>query len=356
MTQRSQTQPLFAAALVIGGAAAIVALETIFRGAVGGSLILTVAFWRAVAEGSVALASAAELTKARWVAPIKTRLLAVYPLILVTTLLLIPLGARIDLYPWADSQGLWLNQWFFLGRNVALSLVLFILASFLASDPEGHGPHRGSLIVSYLLVFVASQSLLAFDLVMSLEHPWISTLFGGYFFIEALFAGMALSGAICFFALRTGGPLALRSGDPEVRVRLRVTLKDTATLIFGFSLLWAGLFYAQFLVIWYGNIPEEASFLVRRLTESPVREISFSVLGAMFFAPFVLLISRRAKSSPPVVLTASLLVFYGVFAERVVFLAPVAPLNAGLAAAESVIMLLLAGVLISRPKVGGGAT
>jgi len=345
MTQRSQTQPLLAAALVIGGAAAIVALEMIFRRAGGGSLVLTIAFWRALAEGSVALAAAAELTRARWVAPIKKRLLSVYPLILVTTLLLVPLGARIDLYPWADSQGLWLNQWFFLGRNITLSLVLFVLASLLAADAEGRGPHRGSLIVAYLLVFVASQSLLAFDLVMSLEHPWISTLFGGYFFIEALFAGMALSGVLCFFALR--------SGDPEGRVRLQVTLRDTATLIFGFSLLWAGLFYAQFLVIWYGNIPEEVSFLVHRLTESPIREISFSVLAAMFFAPFMLLISRRAKSNRAVVLTVSLIVFYGIFAERVVFLAPVAPLNAGLAAAESVIMLLLAGVLISRSNRGG---
>ena len=340
MTQRPQTQPLFAATLVIGAAAAIVALEMIFRNAGGSSLVLTIAFWRAVAEGSVALAAAAELTRARWVKPIKTRLLSVYPLILVTTLLLIPLGSRLDLYPWADSQELWLNQWFFLGRNVALPFVLFVLASLLAADPDGGAPHRGALLVAYLLVFVASQSLLAFDLVMSLEHPWMSTLFGGYFFIEALFAGMALSGVLCFFALR--------SSAPEERKSLSITLRDTATLIFGFSLLWAGLFYAQFLVIWYGNIPQEVSFLVRRLTESPVREISFSVLAAMFFAPFVLLISRRAKSNPAVVLTVSLLVFYGIFAERVVFLEPAAPLNAALAAAESVVMLLLAGMLISR--------
>jgi hypothetical protein len=340
MTPRAQSQPLLTAALIFGGAAAIVALELIFRGSGGASIVLTIAFWRAVIEGAVALAAVAELTRARWVKPIKRQLLSVYPLILLTSLLLIPLATRLDLYPWAGSQGIWLNNWFFLGRNLVFSFVLFLLAYGLAAKPEGGGPHRGVLVVSYLLVFVSSQSLLAFDLVMSLEHPWISTLFGGYFFIEALFAGMAFSGIVCFFALR--------SSDSEDKKRLSPTLRDVATLIFGFSLLWAGMFYSQFLVIWYGNIPEEASFLARRLTESPLRELSYSVLGALFLGPFVLLISSRAKSNPAVVLIVSLIVFYGIFVERLVFLAPAAPLSPGLLAAEIVIMLVLTSLLISK--------
>jgi hypothetical protein len=348
MTPRSQSQPFLVAALIIGGAAAIAALELIFRRSGGASIVLTIAFWRAVTEGAVALAAVAELTRAKWVKPIKRQLLSVYPLILLTSLLLIPLATRLDLYPWAGSQGIWLNNWFFLGRNLILSFVLFLLAYGLAAKPEGGGPHRGVLVVAYLLVFVSSQSLLAFDLVMSLEHPWLSTLFGGYFFIEALFAGMAFSGVVLFFAMRTS--------EPEDKKRLSATLRDIATLVFGFSLLWAGMFYSQFLVIWYGNIPEEASFLVRRLAESPLRELSYSVLAALFVGPFVLLIPSRAKSSPTVVLLVSLIVFYGIFVERIVFLAPAAQLSPGLLAAELVIMLVLTSLLISRANPGNRTT
>jgi hypothetical protein len=319
-------------------AAAIAALETLFRGSAGASVIMTIAFWKAVSEGSIALAAVGELTGAKWVAPVKRPLISFYPMIPLTALLMLLLAARFDLYSWTGSEGVWLNKWFFLARNVGASVALFVLAWRLAAGRQG--PGRGATVVGYLLVFVLSHTLLAFDLVMSLEHPWISTLFGGYFFIEALYTGMAVAGILCF--------ALTRSPAPEARAALSRTVHDVATLIFGFSLLWAGLFYAQFLVIWYGNIPEEAGYLVRRLSEPPIRELSYSVLAALFFAPFLMLLSRRAKSRPAVVAAASLIVLYGVFAERIVFIAPAAHLNPMLVAAESLVMLIYALALVRR--------
>ncbi len=319
-------------------AAAIIAIETAFRGTAGASVILTIAFWKAISEGSVALATVGELTGAKWLSPIKRPLTSLYPMIALTALLMFLIAGRFSLYSWTGSGGVWLNEWFFLGRNVGSSAVLFVLAWRLAAGRPG--PGRGTLVVGYLLFFVLSQSLLAFDLVMSLEHPWISTLFGGYFFIEALYSGMAVAGVVCF--------VLTRSAAPESRASLSRTLRDVATLIFGFSLLWAGLFYAQFLVIWYGNIPEEAGYLVRRLSQAPLRELSYSVLAALFFAPFLTLLSRRAKSRPAAVLAASLVVLYGLFAERIVLIAPAAALSPVLVAAESLIMLAYALVLARR--------
>ncbi len=327
-------------AIFLAGAAAIAVIEIVQGRSSGVSTILTIAIWKAISEGCVALAAAAELTKAKWVAPIKRPLLSFYPLILVTTLLTLLLVNRFDIYPWVGSEGIWLNKWFFLGRNVGVSLLVFILAWRLAADPRGTRPKRGTLLVAFLLAFVASQSLLAFDLVMSLEHPWISTLFGGYFFIEALYVGMAVSGVLCFTFRRSGGPDAAEA--------LSRVVSDVATLIFGFSLLWAGLFYAQYLVIWYGNIPEEAGFLVRRISESPLRELSYSVLVALFFAPFVLLLSRRAKRTPAAVLLASLLVLYGALVERILYLSPVATLSPIALVAESLILLVLSVLLVRR--------
>lgn len=319
----------FAAA---GGVTA--ALELLLRDSAGASVILTVAFWKTISEGAVALAAIAELTRAKWVAPIKRTLTSLYPMILLTSLLMILLVLKFDLYPWTASPTLWMNKWAFLGRNLVVSIALFVLAWMFST---GAKEPRGRLIVVLLFVFVLSQTLFAFDIVMSLEYPWISTLFGGYFFIEAIFAGMAVAGVICFFSVRR---LEAKKGT-----ELSSTLRDVATLIFGFSLLWAGMFYSQFLVIWYGNIPEEAGFLVHRLDHSPVRELSHIVLGALFFVPFIVLISRRAKSSAAAVLISSLLVLGGILVERIVFLAPVAALNPGAIIPEFGLMLVLAGVL-----------
>jgi hypothetical protein len=325
--------------LFLAAAAVTVAIEVLLKDSAGASLLLTLAFWKAVSEGAVALAAVAELTRAKWVSPIRGRLASLYPMILLTSILMGLLVLKMDLYPWSDSPNWWMNKWALLGRNIGMSLLLFTLAWRLAAGPAGS---RGRLVVASLLVFVVSQSLFAFDVIMSLEYPWFSTLFGGYFFIEALFAGMAVAGIICFMLLRGGSGADLTD--------VRVTLRDVATLIFGFSLLWAGMFYSQFLVIWYGNIPEEAGFLVRRLTESPVREMSYAVLGALFFAPFLTLISKRAKSSPAAVLLASMFVICGILVERVVFLAPVAGLHPGAIIPEFALMLLLAGSLIAGAR------
>ena len=104
-------------------------------------------------------------------------------------------------------------------------------------------------------------------------------------------------------------------------------MKDLAILLFGFSLLWAGLFYSQFLVIWYGNIPEEVSFLVTRLSSSPLRELTASILILYFFVPFFVLLPGRSKTNPYVLFAVSLSVLLGILVERFVFLAPVVPLS-----------------------------
>jgi hypothetical protein len=332
--RRTHVIGLFLAAAIVTAV-----LEVLLKDSAGASLLLTIAFWKAVSEGAVALAAVATLTRAKWIAPIRGRLASLYPVILLTSFLMGLLALKMDLYPWSDSPTWWMNKWAVLGRNIGLSLILFALAWRISAEPKGPS---GRLTVVMLLVFVVAQTLFAFDVIMSLEYPWISTLFGGYFFIEALFAGMAVAGMVCFFLLRGGSGAAVAD--------IRVTLRDVATLIFGFSLLWAGMFYSQFLVIWYGNIPEEAGFLVKRLSSSPIKEMSYAVLGALFFAPFLTLISKRAKSSPAAVFLASLFVICGIFAERVVFLAPVAGLHPGTLIPEFALILLLAVSLIAEVR------
>jgi hypothetical protein len=280
----------------------------------GGSLLLAFLFFITVVEGCIAAAAAGTLVNARWVDSVRKELLSVTPLLLLSSFLLLLLIPFLDTYPWAGRPGIWLRKDFFIGRNLAFLLLAYVTARrFAAAPSDGEGTKVRA--AWYLLAFVASQSLVAFDLVMSLEYPWVSALLGGYFFIESIYGGFAISALLCL--LFRGTPSADRAHGS------RSDLSDLSILMFGFSIMWAGLFFAQYLTIWYGNLPEEVGFIARRLSASPLRELCVAVLFLLFFIPFPALLSTRAKSNPYVVSAVSLSILSGILIERYVFLAPV---------------------------------
>jgi hypothetical protein len=286
----------------------------------GGSLLLAVVFWTAVVEGCIAAAAAGTLVNAKWVSSVRRELLSVSPLLLLLSALLLLLIPFLDIYPWTGHPGIWLRKDFFVGRNFVLLILAYVTARRFAASPE-NGGEKNARAATYILVFVVSQTLAAFDLVMSLEYPWYSALFGGYFFIEAVYGGFAVSSLLSVFFHRNPDDTA----NPEARS----DLKDLSVLMFGFSLMWAGLFFAQYLTIWYGNMPEEVGFIAKRLSAPVIRELSVSVIFLMFFFPFLALLSTRAKTNPSVTVPASISILAGIMIERYVFLAPAVPLSTG---------------------------
>ncbi|MGZ8440716.1 MAG: hypothetical protein ACXWXD_08040 [Candidatus Deferrimicrobiaceae bacterium] len=298
----------------------------------GGSLLLAFLFFVAIVEGCIAAAAAGATVNARWVGSVRKELLSVTPLLLLASFLLLLLIPFVDSYPWAGRSGIWLRKDFFIGRNLAFLLLAYVTARrFAAATGDGEGTKVRA--AWYLLVFVVSQSLAAFDLVMSLEYPWVSTLLGGYFFIEALYGGFAVS-AILYLLLHGRPPAGNAPGT-------RSDLSDLSILMFGFSLMWAGLFFAQFLTIWYGNIPEEVGFIARRLSTSPLRELCVAIPFLLFFIPFPALMSTRAKSNPYVVSAAALSILSGILVERYVFLAPVVLFSSAALAIDFACLFLL---------------
>ncbi len=328
-------------AVLFAAAAALMAFTSL-RLAPGkdGSLLLSFLFFAAVVEGCIAAAAAGTLVNARWVGSVRKGLLSVSPMMLLFSFLLLPLIPFLDAYPWAGTPGIWLRKDFFIGRNLAFLLLAYVTARRFAAAPAG-GEGTKVRAASYLFVFVVSQSLTAFDLVMSLEYPWISTLLGGYFFIEALYGGFAVSALLYLFL--HGRPAA---GDTSGS---RSDLSDLSILMFGFSLMWAGLFFAQFLTIWYGNIPEEVGFIARRLSASPLRELSVAILFLLFFIPFPALLSTRMKSNPYAVSAAALSILSGILLERYVFLAPVVRFSPGALAIDFACLLVLFAAGVPRP-------
>ena len=225
-------------AVLIAAAGALMAFVSLTPAAGrGGSLLLAFLFFVAVVEGCIAAAAAGATVNARWVGAVRKELLSVTPLLLLAAFLLLLLIPFVDSYPWAGKPGIWLRKDFFIGRNLVFLLLAYVTARrFAAAPADGEGTK--SRAAWYLLVFVVSQTLTAFDLVMSLEYPWISALLGGYFFIESIYGGFAVAALLCL--LFRGTPPADRGHGS------RSDLSDLSILMFGFSIMWAGLFFAQY--------------------------------------------------------------------------------------------------------------
>lgn len=284
------------------------------------ALLLNLAFWTAICQGCVALVAAADLAEAKWIVPVRKELLALTPLMLFCAGLFLFMAPHWHIYPLEHARGAWFGKNLFLGRNFAILFIASLLALKYRREILKNSPSRHTWGVLYLLAFVATQSMIAFDWLMPLEYPWINTLLGGFFFVEALYVGLACSGMLCLILHLKARALGAK---PQEWAKAQY---DTGVMLFGFGTLWIGLFFAQFIVIWYGNLPEEVMFLTRRLSVPAYKITAFAVLAAMFVLPFFTLMIRRAKRSAYAVAAISTLVICGLFAERYFFIAPAAPI------------------------------
>ncbi len=191
------------------------------------------------------------------------------------------------------------------------------------------------------LSFALGWSFLAFDQVMSLTPTWFSNLFGAYF------AWGGFLSAICATALIA--ILHQRSVGFEGQIT-KDRLHDLGKMIFAFSIFWMYLFFAQYLVIWYGNLPEETQFFEARLgsqfmvdkagigelylsqtwameffwerLKEPYAKLSLLVWACCWIIPFWVLLGQRPKRTPIVLGSVSAISLFGFWLERNVLIWP----------------------------------
>ncbi|HQV34606.1 MAG TPA: hypothetical protein PKV71_22130, partial [Calditrichia bacterium] len=220
-------------------------------------------------------------------------------------------------------------------RNILMPLIAWVLANKYAKESLSDSGGKVKWALFWVFAYVIGQTIVAVDWVMSLEFPWISTLFGAYFFVEAFYIGLA------FAAMFT----AFRFHDFHETFGEKVfkkTQMDMMTMFFGFSIFWAYQFFSQFLVIWYGNIPEEVAYITKR-QEVFGNPMLFSVIIILFLIPFWVLMSRKFKANPQVIRAIGLLVCLGIFLERFIMIGtyPHFSVNLGVALVEIAVMAAL---------------
>ena len=137
----------------------------------------------------------------------------------------------------------------------------------------------------FLVIFGFSSSVMSWDWLMSIDVHWFSTMFGWY-----TFAGMWISALITITML----VLWLRSRGYLAEVQ-ESTIHDMGKWMFAVSFLWTYLYFMQFMLIWYTNIPDEVSYFYDRIHQFGYRWTLWLTFFINFTFPMVMLMSRDAK-------------------------------------------------------------
>jgi len=338
---------VFIALILIGGATFIYGLNGQHPEHAWQVYLINFLLWSAIAQGAVLFSTVMHMTKARWSGPLSglsESFTAFFPLSFILFLILF-LG-KTHIFPWLhqDLHGkeVWLNIPFLFTRDCIGLLVLYIIgfgylynALQLKIDPsQPRGKFRQSIINAwqrnhrspqrikarmtlwggfYILAFALVLSLIGYDLVMSMDPHWISTLFGAYHFVKAFFVGLgALIILAAFVRIRNGDACGLEKSH----------FHDIGKLFFAFCLLWADFFYVQLMVIYYGNIPEETHYVIVRTMLAPWNVLAWAIFIVCFVLPFFILLNKKIKTMPVLMVIICSVVIIGIWFEHLLLLGP----------------------------------
>lgn len=303
----------FAAVGVVAGPSALAASVVLgLEGPAMAALAASWLFFAGLAAGGVALSASIRLAGGRWALPILPIADASVGFFAPALLLLglVVLGARAFV-PWAAAPGG--PSLVPLGlRLLAATSVLFAAGWRFTVRARRAGAGTAGSAVAYLILYVATLSLWAFDLVMALDDAPPSTVVPAYYFLGAFFSAAAWVGLVAS---------ARGVSGPDLR-------HDLGKLIFALILVWSYLLWAAFLPTWYGNVPAEVAPILARW-RGPYRTLTVAVLVAVFAWPFWLLFSEALKRRRATLATGSAVVLLGMLGERFLLVLPALDLPAG---------------------------
>lgn len=151
----------------------------------------------------------------------------------------------------------------------------------------------------FLVFFLVTESMMSWDWIMSVDPHWFSTLFGWYVFSSLITSAIAAIILVTVY-LKSQGYLT-NVNDSH--------LHDLAKYLFGFSIFWTYLWFSQYLLYWYSNIPEEVVYFITRLND--YEPVILGMLAINFLAPLLILVDSDIKRKPFVVGTMAVVILCG---------------------------------------------
>jgi len=206
----------------------------------------------------------------------------------------------------------YLNETFFFIRVVVFFGVWILMSTVLRKlslkedEVGGTDYFVKSEFYSKIFIFIIafSFSLFAVDMLMSLEPHWFSTLFAGRSFIAAFMHGSSIIALIVILLSRQGYFKMLNGSH----------LHDFTRYIFMASIVWGYFNFAEFMLIWYGNIPEETVFFVHRW-HGAYEILFFANIILNWGVPFLVLMPRKSSRSKMIILPVIVVLIIGQYTE-----------------------------------------
>ncbi len=223
-----------------------------------------------------------------------------------------------DYDPIIGNKTAYLNTPFFWIRTLVYFATFILFARWfrkrsLMEDENGSldlhfkGYKRGAL---FLVLFAVFSSTLSWDWVMSIDTHWFSTLFGWYAFSGMWVSAMNVLAVLSLYLISKGYLKDINSSH----------IHDLGKWVFALSFLWTYLWFSQFMLIWYSNIPEEVTYFITRIEEYKVP--FFGMMLINFAVPMLFLMSRDAKRNPKFLITVGTIIFIGHFMDVYMMITP----------------------------------
>jgi hypothetical protein len=269
------------------------------------SYLISYVFWLTIALGGLFFTMLHHLVAAKWSVVLRRLSENIMSTIIIFAIFFIPLLFGMhDLFHWSHAEAAaqdyllqaktpYFNIPFFIGRAAIYFLIWLVLARILdrlsISQDSGHSDRlirkMGLTSAPGMILFALTVTFAAFDWLMSLDAHWYSTIFGVYIFSGSLVGLLAFLTLIVIF---------LKKNDVLNETISIEHLFDLGKLIFAFIIFWGYMSFSQYLLIWYGNIPEETVWFLHRW------ENSWSVMALIlvfghFAIPFFILFPRSTK-------------------------------------------------------------
>ncbi len=279
-----------------------------------GSYLVSFAFLLTISLGALFFVLLHHLCRAGWSVTVRRLAEGMAGNVQLMALLAIPIVLGMpQLYHWSHrdvvaadpvlaGKSAYLNPGFFVVRLVVYFAVWTVLARFLLSrsvEQDASGDPGLTLRLERwsapgMLLFALTVNFASFDLLMSLDPHWFSTIFGVYVFSGAVVGFLALM------------PVALLWLQRQGKLSHSVTQEhyhDLGKMLFAFVVFWAYIAFSQYMLIWYANLPEEAHWYLKRQSGGWAW-VSLTLLFGHFLVPFLFLLSRVPKRRPALLAAA----------------------------------------------------
>mgnify|MGYP006084863731 FL=1 len=162
----------------------------------------------------------------------------------------------------------------------------------------------------FLVFFLYTESMMSWDWIMSFDPHWFSTLFGWYVLAGMMVCAITTIALVTIF-LKSQGYLEIVN-DSHIH--------DLAKFMFGFSIFWTYLWFSQFMLIWYANIPEEVTYFMTRIEDFNLP--FFGMLAMNFLFPLLLLMNSDYKRVNWFVVLTGIVILVGHYIDIFVMVMP----------------------------------